>query len=837
MATSVFRTGRGGTSQARFEREAMLEATLARLTRLDIGDRSLVFGRIDPAGTGERFYIGRVGLWDADHDPILVDWRAPVAEPFYRATGLLPLGLERRRHFASRGSTLLGIEDELFGEKAAIGLDLADRDFDGAAGPSGGGRSDRHPASDTLIASLEAARTGRLNDIVSTIQSEQDRVIRSDMPGVLVVQGGPGTGKTVVALHRAAYLLYTHRFPLESQGVLVVGPNRLFLAYIEQVLPSLGEAGVEQALLADLLSPAVRVAGLDSEAVGRVKGDPRMAGVLRRAARDRRRPLRVDLSVGYELQRLHLTVGQSAEIVAEASRRVRKHNAGRRLVEDAFFAALAGSARRAVDPVEVRGSLFDTVEVREALEWMWPVLTPAHLVNDLYGSKALLRSAAGGRLSDEEIDLLHRSRAAHASEVSWSFQDVPVLDEARALLGYRPGHREEDAVLTYGHIVVDEAQDLSPMELRMIARRSLNGSMTVVGDIAQATGSWAHDGWESVLEGLPDRRPARRAELTLGYRIPAPAMALANRVLPHAAPGALPPETVRTLGDEPRLVACGAAAAAARGGAGADGHDLAALGETRSSTASREPSSHDLAALGETRSSTASREPSSHDLAALGETRSSTASREPSSHDLAALGETRSSTASREPSSHDLAALGETRSSTASREPSSHDLAALGETRSSTASREPSSHDLAALGETRSSTASREPSSHDLAALGETLAEVVVRERSEVGEGNVAVIVPDSLHGTLRADLESRSVVFGGPGRTGLEQQVTLVPVRLVKGLEVDAAVVVEPARIVAEERQGVRSLYVALTRATQRVTVVHAEPLPEVLAEPCTAA
>ncbi len=699
MATSVFRTGRGGTTQARFEREAMLEAALARLTKLNIGDRSLVFGRIDPAGTGERFYIGRVGLWDVDHEPILVDWRAPVAEPFYRATGRAPLGLERRRHFASRGSTLLGIEDELFGDTAAIGLDLADGDFDAGGASPGDGRLDSQTPSSALIASLEAARTGRLGDIVATIQGEQDKVIRADLPGVVVVQGGPGTGKTVVALHRAAYLLYTHRFPLESQGVLVVGPNRLFLAYIEQVLPSLGEAGVEQAVLADLLSPAVRVAGLDHESVGRIKGDPRMAGVVRRAVRDRRRRLRHDLIVGYELQRLRLTVEQSEKIVADVARRVRKHNAGRRLVEESFYAALAASARQSVDPAEVRESLSDQIEVREALEWMWPVLTPAHLVNDLYGSKALLRSAAGNRLSDDEIERLHRPRAQHAAEVTWSFQDVPVLDEARALLGYRAGHREEDAVLTYGHIVVDEAQDLSPMELRMIARRSLNGSMTVVGDIAQATGSWAHDGWESVLEGLPDRRPPRQVELTIGYRIPAPAMALANRVLPYAAPGAAPPSTVRTSGDEPRIVACGAAAEIGAPAAGR-GRRLG-----------------------------------------------------------------------------------------------------------------------------------------DLAAVADTLAEVIATERIQVGEGNVAVIVPDSLHETLRTELQARSVTFGGPGRSGLEQPVTLVPVRLVKGLEVDAAVVVEPARIVAEECQGIRSLYVALTRATRRVTVVHAEPLPEVLAQPSAAA
>ena len=721
MATSVFRTGRGGTTQARFEREAMLGAALTRLTRLDIGDRSLVFGRIDPAATSERFYIGRVGLWDADHDPIVVDWRAPVAEPFYRATGREPLGLERRRHFASRGSTLLGIEDEFFGDKAAIGLDIADRDIDGRAvdgaaldgeaqtgnGPldgeaqTGNGPLDGRPGSGALIASLEAARTGRLKDVVATIQSEQDRVIRSELPGVMVVQGGPGTGKTVVALHRAAYLMYTHRFPLESQGVLVVGPNRLFLAYIDQVLPSLGEAGVEQAVLADLLSPTVRVAGLDDEAVGRVKGDRCMAGVLRRAVRDRRRPLRRDLAVGFELQRLRLSVEQSKQIIDDVARRVRKHNAGRRLVEEAFFAALAGSGRRAVGPAEVRENLSELLEVREALEWMWPVLAPAHLVNDLYGSRALLRSAGGSRLSDDEMELLHRPRPRHASEFTWSFQDVPVLDEARALLGYRPGHRAEDAVLTYGHMVVDEAQDLSPMELRMIARRSLNGSMTVVGDIAQATGSWAHEDWESVLEGLPDRRPPRRVELTLGYRIPAPAMALANRVLPHAAPGAVPPETVRTVGDEPRFVPCGAAAAP-DGAAGA--------AETNGRGA-------------------------------------------------------------------------------------------------------------------------------DAPGLAETLAEVIAQERAEVGEGNVAVIVPHSLHEPLRVELANRSVIFGGPGRAGLEQRVTLVPVRLVKGLEVDSAVVVEPARIVGEECQGVRSLYVALTRATKRVTVVHAEPLPDMLAEPGAAA
>ncbi len=648
--SSVVEVGRGGTNQARFEREAIIDSILSRLSQLDVGDRALVFGRIDPAGTGERFYIGRLGLWDDDQEPVVVDWRAPVAEPFYRATGRDPMGLELRRHFATRGRTLLGIEDEVFG-------DVDDTELAGRG---------------ALLAALDAARTGRLGDIVATIQAEQDEIIRAPLPGVLVVQGGPGTGKTVVALHRAAYLLYTHRFPLEGQGVLVVGPNRLFLAYIEQVLPSLGEAGVDLAVLADLVRPAVKVEGLDDEEVARIKGDPRMVDVVARAVVDRERPLRRDLVVGLGIQRLRLSVDESRRIVREARRRSRTHNAGRRVVEELVFAALAASGRD-LDPGGVRERLRHELVVREALEWMWPVLTPAHLLHDLYGSRALLRSANRGRFTDDEIQLLYRPRSAHADQVVWTFSDVPLLDEARAHLGYRPGHRDADAVRTYGHICVDEAQDLSPMELRMIARRSLNGSMTVVGDIAQATGAWAHDDWSQVLELLPDRHEPRIRELTVGYRIPAPAMRFAELVLPHAAAGLAPPVAVRTEGDEPRLV-------------------------------------------------------------------------------------------------------------------------------------------------------------RSLATAADAVPDLVRGELAEVGTGNVAVIVPGSLVDAVGEALTGAGIEFGGANRRGLDQQVTVVPVRLVKGLEVDAAVVVEPGRIVDEEIQGVRSLYVALTRATRRITVVYAEALPPVL-------
>ena len=334
--------GRGGTNQARFEREVIHDSIVSRLTQLSIGDASLVFGRIDRAEAvgGERYHIGRIAVSDEDYNPLVIDWRAPVAEPFYRATGREPMGLYRRRHFATRGKRLLAMEDEVFDGEALL-AEGAGSDLVGKA---------------ALLASLEEARTGKLGDIVATIQAEQDAIIRSELPGVLVVQGGPGTGKTVVALHRAAYLLYTHRFPLEGQGVLVVGPNRLFLGYIEHVLPSLGEVGVELAVTADLVA-GVPTAGREAPEVARVKGDARMGTVLSRAIDDRERPLRWDLVVPYGRSRLRLTRQQSRSIVGNARRRFRGHNAGRRYVEQQVFAALAASTSRELEPAEVRSAL------------------------------------------------------------------------------------------------------------------------------------------------------------------------------------------------------------------------------------------------------------------------------------------------------------------------------------------------------------------------------------------------------------------------------------------------------------------------------------------------
>ena len=647
--------GQGGTFQNRFERDVVWDRVGVRLGQLEIGDRSLVFGRIDTEVGDEAYYIGRIAVADEHSDPVVVDWRAPLAESFYRATGVDPMGLRRRRHFASRGSRLLGIDDELFGS-ATEALDR--------------GQVQGHGA---LIAALEESRSGRLSDIVGTIQAEQDRIIRSELAGILVVQGGPGTGKTVVALHRAAYLLYSHRFPLEGQGVLVVGPNRLFLSYIEQVLPSLGEAGVQIAVLSDLI-PHVRVSGSDPTPVAHVKGDQRMVRVIRKAVRDRQRPLRETLRVPYGLQRLSLTPEASAEIIAQARRRARFHNAGRRHVEQLLWEALARTSRDDHTADVVRERVRRDPVVREALERMWPVLTPAELLNDLFGSRALLRSAAAKHLAGSEWELLARPRRAVPTEIVFTHDDVPLLDEALELLGPRPRHKEADAIRTYGHIVVDEAQDLTPMQLRVLDRRSLNGSMTIVGDIAQATGSWPHDSWASVLAHLPERRPPRHAELTVGYRVPGPIMDLAARVLPLAAPGLASPSSIRHTGDEPAVVEVPD-----------DGLDA-------------------------------------------------------------------------------------------------------------------------------------------------RLVEAVRAELEVIGAGNIAVVTPDALVDRADAALGRAGVEFGRATRQGLDRQVTVVPVSLAKGLELDSVIVVEPGRILGEQTRGAQALYVALTRSTKRLTLLHTGQLPAVL-------
>ena len=672
----------GGTFQARFERNAFDENMLKRLAELDLGNASLVFGRIDRSaespGAVESFHIGRLAVADEEREPVVVDWRAPVAEPFYRATGRSPMGLLRRRHFVVEGRKLLGLEDELFGE-GHLGVGH-DEGLDGAsvAGASEDGSGLRGYS--TLLAALERGRTGTLGDIVATIQGEQDEIIRSPQHGVLVVQGGPGTGKTVVALHRAAYLLYTHRFPLEDQGVLVIGPNRVFLRYIERVLPSLGEAGVEQVVLSDLvpgaqfLRPGDSV-GSDSPAAARLKGDVRMSDVIDQAVNDRERPLRDDLVIPFRTGYVRLRVDESARIVRNARRRFRRHNSGRKFVENEVWSALAATYRDPeIGPRDVKDTLRSTPEIREALDRMWPMLTPAQLLHDLFGSRALLKLAGRGVLDGAEALALYRPRSELVDDVRWTAADVALLDDARDVLGPKPGRDgkidDTDEIRTYGHIVIDEVQDLTPMQLKMATRRSLNGAMTIVGDLAQATGPLAPTDWEDVLDHLPDRKPSRIIGLSVGYRIPGQIMELANKVMAVATPSLRSPQSVRVSDEMPVI----------RRASGA---------------------------------------------------------------------------------------------------------------------------------------------------LGVAVADEVRSISGALPNASLGVIAPDSMIDDLSEHLTAAGVNHGTATRTGLDEGVTLVPVSVVKGLELDAVVVVEPARIVADDEHGMRSLYVALTRPTQRLSIVHAEDLP----------
>ncbi len=588
----------GGTHQWRQERDALATNLENRLAALDIGDLPLCFGRLD-MGDGARYHVGRLGLSEADYEPLLVDWRAPAAQPFYRATAADPQGVVRRRHLLTHGREVVGLDDEVFDLDA-----LSERDQAGLHGDA------------ALLAALRKGRTGRMGDIVATIQSEQDRVIRSDLPGVLVVEGGPGTGKTAVALHRAAYLLYTHRARLAGTGVLVVGPNAVFLRYIEQVLPSLGETGVLLATPGELY-PSVTARRHDPPATARVKSDLRMVKVLRRAVADRQRVPREDLHLSYDNLDLVLDRGTCQRARDAGRRNNRPHNPARETVERILLKALVDQLR--VGLTELRGSEPEPDELDEAwdelrrsrdfrfaMERIWPLLSAPELLNDLFGTPALVNSAGSSVLKPEEREALHRERSRDLATVEWSVEDVPLLDEAAELLGVAPGRAQraarrragrqrrsarfakavleglrldmpidpellaqryagEERVLSvaerarvdrtweFGHIIVDEAQELSPMAWRVLFRRCPSRSMTVVGDLAQTGASWGPASWAELFDRHAPNR-WRRAELTVNYRTPAEIMEIATAVLASAAPGVVPPRSMREEGVPPWAV-------------------------------------------------------------------------------------------------------------------------------------------------------------------------------------------------------------------------------------------------------------------------------------------
>ncbi len=478
----------------------------------DLADTPLFFGRLDylhaldeDGESGHRFYIGRRHVHDADGDPMVVDWRAPVSQPFYRASKRDPQDIALRRRFGYDGGELTAYEDE----------HLSD--------PQEAERS-----SALLQREIERPRVGPMRDIVATIQPEQDEIVRSPLSGSLCVQGAPGTGKTAVGLHRVAYLLYSHRERLARSGTLVVGPNRSFLRYIEQVLPALGEMEVKQATVDELVAH-VEVRGTDSAAAAGIKGDARMAEVLRRAVRSGVRMPTEGVVVVRGSRRWRVPVYELEEIVKELlSRDIRYGSAREALPQRIAHAVLVQMERAGEAPDDrVQNAVARTPAVKAAVKECWPLVDPVKLVLRLLSDADFLAEQAEGILTPEEQKaVLWAKPPRGAKSARWSPADAVLIDEARDLVE-RTG--------SLGHVVLDEAQDLSPMQYRAVGRRCSTGSATILGDIAQGTTPWATPSWAAALAHL-GKPEALVEELTQGFRVPRKVIAYASRLLPSIAP-------------------------------------------------------------------------------------------------------------------------------------------------------------------------------------------------------------------------------------------------------------------------------------------------------------
>ncbi|MCD2194732.1 DUF2075 domain-containing protein [Actinomycetospora endophytica] len=585
---------RGDDGEAAMDRDVRVRATATAVTRLDVADNGLCFGRLDTVD-GERRYVGRIGLRDEHTDePVLLDWRAPASRPFYVATGAHPEDVRRRRQFHTRGRRLESFTDEILGD------------------PAGGDGTDA-----ALLAAVNAPRGAGMRDIVATIQTEQDEIIRLDHPGVTVIEGGPGTGKTVVALHRVAYLLYTQRERIERHGVLVVGPNPAFLDHIGQVLPSLGESDVVFMTPGDLV-PGLHVTAEDTPEAVRLKGSRAILPVLAAAVADHRRlpeqPLPIEL--GGITTRIDAETAQWA--LEEARGSGLPHNEARTVFTEIVTYVLTERAigrigrgwltrddRTAWEQLrtDLVAELAGSEAFTAALDELWPILTPESVLAPLLESTERLRAAGGD-------PALHRADGA-----AWTTSDVPLLDELVDLLGHDPradratalAARQEQAAeagyaqdvmamltldreeldedlgvrvddlthagtlaerfserdtrelaeraaadrdWTYRHVVVDEAQELSEMDWRVLMRRCPGRSFTVVGDLAQRRSPAGATSWAAMLEPYVPGRWVYRS-LTVNYRTPAEIMAVAAAVLAEFAPGVVPPESVRAAGVPP----------------------------------------------------------------------------------------------------------------------------------------------------------------------------------------------------------------------------------------------------------------------------------------------
>ena len=644
--------------------EEYLKADLYRRAEAlrDLPDTPLFFGRLDyrpgalaESGAeaaeldqgdgvpgGEHFHVGRRHVHDPQGTPVVIDWRAPVSRPFYRASQAEPMGLDRRRRFGFSGGELTAFEDEGFGAHAA-----------GQAATSR-----------ILIDEIERPRSGPMRDIVATIQPDQDDIVRAAVDETVCVQGAPGTGKTAVGLHRVAYLLYAHAQRLSRGGVLVIGPNSAFLAYIQNVLPALGELDVAQLSVADLTA-TVPVRGTDSERTAQVKGDARMAVVLSNALWEQLSEPAEPIMLARGSRRWRVPGYEMAELAAELRARGVRYGTGREMLSHRIAHVILSRMEAAGETCDDRTheSVRRSKPVQAAVAQMWPKTDPVRLVFRLLSDPGLLTRAASGILDDaEQAALAWASPPRGPGSARWSAADAVLIDETADLIERTP---------SLAHIVVDEAQDLSPMQCRAIGRRCATGSATVLGDIAQGTTAWATVSWEQMLAHL-GKPGAELRVLDTGYRVPRQILDFASRLLPRIAPELSPASSVR--------------------------HDPGAL----------------------------------------------------------------------------------------------------------------LVHEA------------------ERGRIDGTLAAVCADALSK--PGSAAVIAADDQIPALAAALAAAGVPHAVLEGAATGDVVTLVPVSLAKGLEFDQVIVVEPARIASAEARGLQRLYVALTRAVSRLTVVHAEPLPEAL-------
>ncbi|MFF2124968.1 HelD family protein [Streptomyces olivochromogenes] len=490
----------------------------------DLSHTPLFFGRLDylhapgadkaEGADGERFYIGRRHVHDAEGDPMVIDWRAPVSQPFYRASKKDPMDVGLRRRFGYTGGDLTAYEDEHLSDP-----------------------SEAAATSKLLQQEIERPRVGPMRDIVATIQPEQDEIVRSGLSGSVCVQGGPGTGKTAVGLHRVAYLLYAHRERLARTGTLVIGPNKSFLHYIEQVLPALGELEVKQATVDDLVAH-VEVRGTDDATAAVIKGDARMAEVLRRAVRSHVTLPTEGVVVVRGSRRWRVPAYELETIVGELLDRDIRYGAAREALPQRIAHAVLVQMERSGEAPDdrVQDAVARNTAVKAAVKAIWPPVDPAKLVLRLLTDADFLAVHAAGILDeDEQKEILWSKPVRSVKSAKWSPADAVLIDEATDLV---------QRTHSLGHVVLDEAQDLSPMQYRAVGRRCTTGSATVLGDLAQGTTPWATRSWDEALAHL-GKGEAVIEELTAGFRVPTDVITYASRLLPHIAPGLTPVASVR----------------------------------------------------------------------------------------------------------------------------------------------------------------------------------------------------------------------------------------------------------------------------------------------------